>query len=565
MEFHPEAAHIIREAHERQKQRVANLISEMEPWEKVLLPDIVGNPRNFEQLIRLDYEREPVAVRQFIADDLYLGKMMGGEVYEKLVQDAEELFAGAYTECILGGGIGYGKTRFMEIVSAYDLYKVTCLRDPARAYGMLPDSNITFVNISVNKEQATKVFFHDFYSLLKASPYFNLVARFDQKLKSEIRFLEKNIRCYPVAASEQGALGTGVFSACIDEAGFMNVVARSKRAAPGEDNTFDQAEAVFRKLALRARSRMSNRGRLPGHILVASSARYPDDFAERLMKQAEEEHANGIYEMFTRRYATWETNRKKFSKETFRVEVGDMIRRSRVLDGTEENVTGRVLEVPMDFYRTFAQDTDRAVRDIGGISVMSIKPFIGEREKVQRMFELGEIAGLRHPFTCDNVTLQQRDPALEKLIPERLQWVKLQKKSPATGLPLFANGLPVMEEVLFPAIYNAHVDLSKSGDATGVVIAHDVTSRKVQRMDPKTMQLVEESKPVIRVDLVLRVIAPKGGQIDIPRIRAIFYELNRLHGMQFGRITFDTFGSQRASRPYRMKALTPRSCRSTRI
>jgi len=58
------------------------------------------------------------------------------------------------------------------------------------------------------------------------------------------------------------------------------------------------------------------------------------------------------------------------------------------------------------------------------------------------------------------------------------------------------------------------------------------------------MRDVEELKPVIRVDLVLRVVPPPNGEIDIPRVRAIFYELNRRYGMQFGKITFDTFGSQ---------------------
>ena len=134
---------------------------------------------------------------------------MTSNVYPKLVDDVEELQAGEYTECILGGGIGFGKTRFMEMSVAYDLYKMTCLRDPARTYGMISGSNITFVNISVNKTQATKVFFQDLYNLLSASPYFTTVARFDRNLKSEIRFLEKNICCYPVAASEQAALAHG--------------------------------------------------------------------------------------------------------------------------------------------------------------------------------------------------------------------------------------------------------------------------------------------------------------------------------------------------------------------
>jgi hypothetical protein len=52
-----------------------------------------------------------------------------------------------------------------------------------------------------------------------------------------------------------------------------------------------------------------------------------------------------------------------------------------------------------------------------------------------------------------------------------------------------------------------------------------------------------EEKPVIWVDLALEIKAPPQGEIDIPKVRAVLYNLSRL-GMQFGSITFDTYGSQ---------------------
>jgi hypothetical protein len=106
------------------------------------------------------------------------------------------------------------------------------------------------------------------------------------------------------------------------------------------------------------------------------------------------------------------------------------------------------------------------------------------------------------------------------------------------------DGRQVMEPALFDAFYHAHVDLSKSADASGLVIAHTVGARKVRRFDATTMKDVEELKPVTRVDLVLRIVAPPHGEIDVPRIRAILYELQRSYGMQFGKVTFDTYGSQ---------------------
>src|SRR5262249_36692689 len=149
-------------------------------------------------------------------------------------------------------------------------------------------SNITFVNVSVDKKQAEKVFFADLYNLIKGSRYFSRVFPYDRRLKSEIRF-PNNVRCYPVAASEQAALGVGVFSAFIDEINFMDVTERSKRSTPGASNIYDQAEVVYNKLSERMRSRFNKLGKLPGHIFASSSARYPDDFTERLAKRAREE------------------------------------------------------------------------------------------------------------------------------------------------------------------------------------------------------------------------------------------------------------------------------------
>ena len=227
------------------------------------------------------------------------------------------------------------------------------------------------------------------------------------------------------------------------------------------------------------------------------------------------------------------------------MEVGDYSRRSRVLRGDETDVNeSNVIEVPVDLKRDFERDPDGCVRDFAGISVLAIRPFIVRREMIQRMFELGDAALLSHPFTKFDVTLQQKDPAAERLLPERLHWIE-QPKLNQYGLEIIGSESRVeMKKVLFPALYYAHIDLSKTGDATGLVIAHTVGARKVQRFDVSEMKNIEELKPVVRVDLVLRIVPPPNGEIDIPRIRAIFYELNRRYGMEFGKITFDTFGSQ---------------------
>jgi hypothetical protein len=501
----------------------------------------------FRDILRVRYRRVPVGIRQFIEDMDYLGQPIGESgIYPKIVDSLEQLFEGRYSEVVLAGSIGWGKSTFGTIAVAYDLYRLSCLRDPAVTYGMKTGSNMTFVNISVDKMQAQRVFFTDLYNLIRSSWYFTRVFPYDKSLKTELRF-PMNVHCYPVAASEQAALGVGVFCAFIDEVNYMDVIERSKRSTPGASNIYDQAEAVFNKLGARMRSRMAVHGKLPGRIYASSSARYPDDFTERLAKQARAEAEKGDHYMLFLSYALWETIPEgKISKETFRVEVGDEGRRTRVLTGDETDVNeANVLNVPVDFKRPFDRDPDLAVRDMGGKSVLSIRPFISRRELIKKMFEMGEAAGLQHPFTKFEVTLQQKDPALERLLPENLHWIKQPKLNPY-GRPIIGkDGQPETTLVLFPALYHAHFDLAKNGNAAGLVIAHNTGARMIARWNYSTLKMDnEERKPLIRVDLALRMVAPRGGEIDIPRMRAICYQLQRSYGMNFGKISYDTFGSQ---------------------
>ncbi len=440
-------------------------------------------------------------------------------------------------------------TTFADIGILYDVYQVSCLRDPARTFGMRTGSNIAFINVATTLKQARKVLFGGLASMLQQSPYFQQVFPFDKKIKSELRF-PRHVLAYPATASPEGVLGEGIFSAAIDEANFMELVERSKRSVPGDTGLYDQAEQTFNKLEFRITSRMNKKGRVPGHIYVISSARYPGDFTERMEQKAATPEGQHI---FVRHYPAWGTRPKSvYLGGTFKVEVGDTTRRSRVLGGNEENVNWeRVIEVPKDFEPKFRADTEWAVRDFAGISTLSLKPFIVKREAIQRMFDQGLEHGLKHPFWPQEgaglplpVTLQHPDPHVEYLIPENLHWVERQKKN-ALDCPMFEDGVPVMEKVLCSVLYHAHIDLSQTHCSTGLCVTHMVGTKMCERVQLVGNELVTsyEEKPIIWVDLVLEIKAPPQGEIDIPKVRAVLYNLAQL-GMQFGSVTFDTYGSQ---------------------
>ena len=403
----------------------------------------------------VDYLWQPVSIQTFIQDDYYLGKILRGNLFPRILEDLVELFEGRYSEVLLMGSIGWGKSIMAEVGIVYDLYKVSCLKNPADAFGLIPNSNVAFINVSVNKSQATKILFGGLGNLIRNSPYFKEKFPFAPNITTELRF-PRGVFAYPVAASEQALLGEGVFSAAFDEMNFYAIVEKSKQHPEG--GLYDQALQLYTKMSRRIMSRMNKRGMLPGHLWMISSARYPNDFTER---KAVEALSNPM--IFVRQYSAWETKpRSDFMSETFNVEVGDVTRRSRVLEGTETDVNGdRVLTVPYDFKERFDLEPDEAVRDFGGISVLSIRPFIGRRDLITQMMQGGKAEGLRHPFTDYTVTLQSEH---DHLLPEFLDWI------------LDKDGKRVK---IVDGPYFAHVDLAKVNDACGFCVTHIVGSRQV--------------------------------------------------------------------------------------
>ncbi len=517
-----------------------------------------GRSQILDDVWTADYRCKPVSLREFIFNKHFLGKSLATSIYPRIVEDLEELYAGDYVEAVLAGSQAWGKTRMANIGILFDVYRVSCLRDAASTFGQIPGSTLAFVNVSVRSEQANRVFFNGLYSLIRNSPYFNEEFPFRKNLRNEIQFCrgaETVVRCYPVAANEQSVLGEFIFGAAIDEVNFMDVVEHSKRVRYGDSQLFSQAVEVYNRISVRIRGRLNQRGNLPGLVWLISSARYPNDFTEQKEKEALHDR-----QIFVRHYAQWETKpRSSFtcnpdgSLKTFHVEVGSLARRSRILRGDETDVCrANVIEVPVDFRPAFEKDLERALRDLAGQSTLSINPFIVRAEMIRKMFIHGTEAGLKHPLNRVDaqgrpldVTLQETTAEAVQLVPENLHWVQRERRD-NMDRPLFdpATGQSVMEKVLFPALSYAHVDLSKTRDATGLCVAHVIGTKKIERFDDKTYQTVTEDKPIIRVDLIARIVPPPNGEIDIPRVRGLLYQLRDRCGMQFGKVTFDAFGSQ---------------------
>ena len=160
-----------------------------------------------ELLDDLHYIRKPVDPLTFLYDPNYLNKK--GEIYEEVEKAFVELNSGNYDEAVMTGGIGSAKTSLALYSQAYQLYLLSCLRNPQLTYGLDSATEILVVFQSLNQDTAADVDYQRFYNLITASPYFQEVFPYDKGIKTYLKF-PHNIECLPVGAGDTATIGRNV-------------------------------------------------------------------------------------------------------------------------------------------------------------------------------------------------------------------------------------------------------------------------------------------------------------------------------------------------------------------
>jgi len=508
--------------------KVESILYDLEDQELDLLERALDDPAFMNQLYEIDYEWNPVDIETFVTDEYFMGHV-GQSIWPRIMDDLIEFFEGDYYEAILAGSIGSGKSTFAELAILYMVYQVSCFRDPAKMYGFKPGTTISFVNLSVRQQQAKNVIFKDLMNVIKMSPYFNEQFKFDKQLVTELRF-DKNVWLAPGSSLDTSILGLTIFGACIDEVNFFPVVMKSQaREARFTKGVFDQAKSLYKSLSRRIKSRFMTRGKiLPGKLLMMSSSRYPDEFTEEKIQEAEEN--KGI---FWRRYSLY-GNRPPgtYSSRMFRVQVGrgDVV--AKVLEDGEEAAEGaKVIDVPMDFYDEFKKDVHGALQEIAGEPVEAIERFIRNIEKI---FDCSS-RDRKHPFSQEMTTLKEGRILREVLCKKSDEGVMVPKVNPR-------------------ARRYAHIDLALTGDSAGFAMGHMAGVTQVQRIDYELGEPVLESMPVVYVDFMLEVTPPVAGEIIIGDFRSLIYQLVAL-GFVFESVTLDGFESRDTMQILRAKGI----------
>ena len=187
----------------------------------------------------------------------FMGEKEGKEHYKKYTK----------AEVLLQLGKGSGKDHTSTIGCAYLVYKLMCLKDPARYFGKPPGDAIDIINIAINAQQAKNVFFKGFKNKITRSPWF--AGKYDSKVDS-VEF-DKAITVYSGHSERESHEGLNLILAILDEiSGF------SQESHSGNENA-KTGDGIYKAFRASVDSRFPDFGK----VVLLSFPRYPGDFISK--------------------------------------------------------------------------------------------------------------------------------------------------------------------------------------------------------------------------------------------------------------------------------------------
>jgi hypothetical protein len=471
------------------------------------------------------WRRPVVDMDEFLFGSAYL-HLDKNEIYPGVLDACYEIDTDKFDEVVMKGAIGIGKTNLANFMMARDIYKLSCMRSPQMTYGIARGSPIVLTIQSVRLSTAKKVVFEELGRHILHSPYFMQKFRFNRLIKSAMVFPEHNISILPISSNMSAAISMNVIGGQLDEANFLQKIRKSKSSNADAQGNFDQAKALYNSVAARRKSRFINRGDLPCALYLISSSRFPDDFTE--VKAAEAVMRGGDDDrIFVFEGSQWDVkgrdNRNFFTAEEFRVQIGNETYPSKVLtkkqpDGTyldeTPNAGCEILNVPMTFFKDFNRDVEGQIRDTAGRTTLATHPFIGQRDKIKKAFDNAIEHGYEKPMAIEEADF-------------------------SVGLPeLYKDKLRT--DVKMPR--HAHIDLGISHDACGIAVGH-IAGQRISKHVDAAGHTGTEVLPVVAYDVVLRVVPPMGGEIQLEDVRKFLRKLNSKYNLNIETVTFDGFQS----------------------
>jgi hypothetical protein len=454
----------------------------------------------FEALKNDNFAEIPVDAKTFVEGEAYLGQPPLSQVQYDIVEAMSQIYKKEdlidlmgviegekyykkYTknEIILQLGKGSGKDFTSTVACSYIVYKLLCLKDPARYFGKPSGDAIDIINVAINAQQAKNVFFKGFKSKIERSPWF--AGKFYAKADS-IEF-NHSITVYSGHSERESHEGLNLILAVLDEiSGFAQEIGTGNDQGKTADN-------IYKAFRASVDSRFPDLGK----VALLSFPRFPGDFISQrydaviadkdiitkthkfIMNPDLPEEADGnSFEI------TWEEDtilNYKFPG------MFALKRPTWVVNPT------RSVE---DFKLAFYTDLGDAMQRFACVPSFSSDAFFKQREKVQSAMTI------RNPL--DNF---RRFDETFKPDPNKKYYV--------------------------------HADLAQKHDKCAVAIAHVEKWVSVQ-----VMKDYEQVVPVVIVDAVAWWEPKKEGPVNLSEVKQWIQNLRR-QGFDLGMVSFDRWQS----------------------
>jgi hypothetical protein len=225
----------------------------------------------------------PVDAKTFVEGEFYLNQPPLSEIQYDIVEAMSQIYKledlidlmgeeegrryyKKYTknEVILQLGKGSGKDFTSTVACSYIVYKLLCLKDPARYFGKPSGDAIDIINVAINAQQAKNVFFKGFKTKIEKSEWF--AGKFYAKAES-IEF-DKSITVYSGHSERESHEGLNLILAVLDEiSGFAQEIGTGNDQGKTADN-------IYKAFRASVDSRFPDLGK----VALLSFPRYPGDF-----------------------------------------------------------------------------------------------------------------------------------------------------------------------------------------------------------------------------------------------------------------------------------------------
>ena len=446
------------------------------------------------------FEEIPVDAKTFVEGEDYLAQPPLSDIQYDIVEAMSQIYRKEdlidlmgteegtkyykkYTknEVILQLGKGSGKDFTSTVACSYIVYKLLCLKDPARYFGKPSGDAIDIINVAINAQQAKNVFFKGFKTKIEKSPWF--AGKYNAKAES-IEF-DKSITVYSGHSERESHEGLNLILAVLDEiSGFAQEVGTGNDQGKTADN-------IYKAFRASVDSRYPDLGK----VALLSFPRYPGDFISQRYD-----------EVIADKDVVTKTHTFVMNPDLPEDQTGN----SLTIEWDEDTILNYkypgvfALKRPTwvvnptrkidDFKLAFFTDMGDAMQRFACIPTFASDAFFKQREKIQQAMSI------RNPIDSNKRFEETFKPDPDK-------------------------------------VYYVHADLAQKHDKCAVAIAHVEKWVNIQ-----VVRDYEQIAPIVVVDAVAWWEPRIEGPVDLSEVKQWIQNLRRL-GFNIGQVSFDRWQS----------------------